>query len=265
MKIAIIGCGAMGSSMAKQLSRAHTVAVFDKFPEKISFRTDHPTISICRTPEEAMQHADFILLFVKPHDLKGVASELKQHLTTDQLVVSGLAGTSIAQLKKALGEKTSILRMMPNLAVEYGQGVLGCVEAPEINASLKEKISKAFSVLGLILWLPEDKIDALTALASSGPAFILIIIEAMIDAGIAMGFTSTDARHLILQTLGGTLSLLEKTGKHPGELRWQVSSPAGTTIAGTLALEKANVRAGIIQTFLAAQTKAAELAARDHA
>jgi pyrroline-5-carboxylate reductase len=263
MKIAIIGCGAMGSSMAKQLSRNASVAVFDKFPEKISFRKDHPEIRICRTPEEAMEHADLILLFVKPHDLKATASELKQHLTSHQIVVSGLAGTSLAQLKKAFGEKTSILRIMPNLAVEYGQGVVGCAEAPEINALVKEKISSAFSVLGLILWLPEDKIDALTALASSGPAFMLIIIEAMIDAGIAMGFTSSDARHLILQTLAGTLSLLEKTGKHPGELRWQVSSPAGTTIAGTLALEEANVRAGIIQTFMAAKTRAAALAARD--
>jgi pyrroline-5-carboxylate reductase len=262
MKIAIIGCGAMGSGMAKQLASAHSVAVYDKFPEKIPFHKEHREIKICRTPEEVMQHADLILLFVKPHDLKAVASHIKKHLTPHQILVSGLAGTSTTHLKGAFGEKNLIVRIMPNLAVEYGQGVIGCAEAPEIGADVKEKISAAFSSLGLVLWLAEDKIDALTALASSGPAFMLILIEAMIDAGIALGFSSTDARHIILQTLAGTLSLLEKTGKHPGELRWQVSSPAGTTIAGTIALEEANVRAGIIKTFIAAYDRAASLATR---
>jgi pyrroline-5-carboxylate reductase len=262
MKIAVIGCGHMGSSMAKKLSQSHAVAVYDKHPEKIVFSQDFSQIKICRDPQEATAHADLILLFVKPRDLENAAVQLRPHLHSHQILLSGLAGTSIAHLKQVFGEKNLILRMMPNLAVEYGQGVVGFVESPNIDRDLKERISIAFADLGLILWLPEDKIDALTALAGSGPAFILIFIEAMIDAGIALGLTSRDARQIALQTIAGTHALMEHTGKHPGELRWQVSSPAGMTIAGTLALEEANVRAGIIKTFLAAYNKAAGLAAQ---
>ncbi len=264
MKIGVIGCGHMGSSMAKQLAKSHQIAVYDKYPEKISFHKDFPQIKICNELHEAVSQADLILLFVKPHDLHSAAEQLKRYLNPHHILVSGLAGTSIAHLKQVFGEKNLILRMMPNLAVEYGQGVVGFAESPHIDLDVKELITLGFSGLGLVLWLPEDKIDALTALASSGPAFIMIFIEAMIDAGIALGLTSTDAEQIVLTTLTGTVSLLQHTGKHPGELRWQVSSPAGTTIAGTLALEEANLRSGIIKTFLAAYNRAVQLSSRSN-
>jgi pyrroline-5-carboxylate reductase len=262
MKIGVIGCGHMGSSMAKQLSRSHSIAVYDKYPDKIPFHKDFPQIKICKDPQEAIAVSDLILLFVKPHDLQNAADRIKPFLHPHHMLISGLAGTSIAHLKHVFGEKNLILRMMPNLAVEYGQGVVGFAESPEVDSDLKERLSSVFSALGLVLWLPEDKIDALTALASSGPAFIFTFIEAMIDAGIALGMTSTDAKRIVLQTLLGSISMMQHTGKHPGELRWQVSSPAGTTIAGTIALEEANIRSGIITTFLAAYNKATELSER---
>src|SRR5579862_484273 len=260
MKIGIIGCGHMGSSMAKQLSKSHQIAVYDRYPEKITLHKDFPHIKICKDPQEAIAQADLILIFFKPHDLHSAAAQLKPHLHPHQILISGLAGTSIAHLAQAFGEKHLIVRMMPNLAVEYGKGVTGFAESPRIDTELKQRLTSAFAPLGLNLWLPEQKMDALTALASSGLAFNLIFIEAMIDAGIALGFTSADAKQIVAHTLAGTLSMLEATGKHPGELRWQVSSPGGTTIAGTIALEQANVRAGIIKTLLAAYQKAVDLA-----
>lgn len=256
MKIAIIGCGHMGSSMAKQLCHAHSIAAYDKYPEKITLHRDFPQIQICKDPQEAISHAELILLFIKPHDLESAAKHLKPHLNAHHTIVSGLAGTPVARLKSVFGEKQTVVRMMPNLAVAYGQGVVGCAEDPAMDSALKDKISTAFATLGLVLWLPEEKMDALTAMAGSGPAFVLIFLEAMIDAGIAMGFSQADAQAIALQTLSGTHALMQNTRKHPGELRWQVSSPAGTTIAGTCALEEANVRAGVIKTFLAAYHKA---------
>lgn len=255
----VIGCGAMGSSLAKQLSKSHPVSVYDRYPEKLSWHKDFPQIKICQSPQEAIAHADLVLLLVKPHDLKSAADQLKGHLHPPQILVSGLAGTSVAHLKEAFGEKHQIVRMMPNLAVEFGQGVVGLAEKPDIDAEVKKRLASAFASLGTILWLPEDRIDALAALASSGPAFILIFIEAMMDAGIALGLSSSDARQIALQTMQGTVALAEHSGKHPGELRWQVSSPAGMTIAGTIALEEASVRSGIIKTFLAAHRKSKEL------
>lgn len=259
MKISIIGCGNMGSSMAKQLARSHHISVYDRYPEKITLHKEHPQIKICRDPQEAVSGAEIIILAIKPHDLKQAADQLRAHLEPHQIIISVLAGISQAHLKETWKTKNSIVRIMPNLAVEYGQGVIACAENPEISVDAKENLTKLFSPLGLVLWLVEDKMNALTALAGSGPAFILIFIEAMIDAGIALGFNSSDAKDIVLQTLLGTLSLIEHTGKHPGELRWQISSPAGTTIAGNIALENAGVRSGIIHTFLAAYARAKEL------
>jgi pyrroline-5-carboxylate reductase len=101
--------------------------------------------------------------------------------------------------------------------------------------------------------------DAFTSLASSGPAFIFIIVEAMVDAGIGMGFNAKDAQALVQQMMKGSLTLLEKTSKHPGELKWQVASPEGTTIAGLKKMEEEGVRAGIINTFFAAYERAKQL------
>lgn len=256
MKIGIIGCGHMGSSIAKQLARSHHVAIYDHNAKRL--RLD-PAIKICHTPQECLSFAEIIILAFKPRDLKHAAEDLRAHLEPHHILVSVLAGVSQERLKEVWKTKNTIVRIMPNLAVEYGKGVIGCADSSDISAEVKENLTQLFSPLGLTLWLPEDKMNGITALAGSGPAFILIFIEAMIDAGIALGFNSEEAKTLVLNTIVGTLSLLEQTGKHPGELCWQISSPAGTTVAGKIALENAGVRSGIIHTFLAAYKRAKEI------
>jgi pyrroline-5-carboxylate reductase len=109
----------------------------------------------------------------------------------------------------------------------------------------------------------EDKINALTALTGSGPAFFFAMVEAMVDAGIAMGFTAHTAQDLIYQMLQGSLTLLEKTSKHPGELKWQIVSPQGTTIAGLKTLEELAIRGGVMNTFLSAYDRANKLSLSD--
>ena len=153
--------------------------------------------------------------------------------------------------------------MMPNLPLVYGMGVIGLSSSNKIKNEDKEHLTKMFGSLGKIYWLPEEKIDALTALAGSGPAFFLVMVEAMIDAGIAMGFTAADAQGLIYQMLRGSLTLLEQTSKHPGELKWQIASPQGTTIAGLKRLEELALRGGIMNTFLAAYDRAKKLSSRE--
>ena len=148
---------------------------------------------------------------------------------------------------------------MPNLALIYGEGVIGLSSDENIPQKNKEDLTKAFELLGKIHWLSEDKINALTALTGSGPAFFFVMVEAMVDAGIAMGFTAHTAQDLIYQMLQGSLTLLEKTSKHPGELKWQIASPQGTTIAGLKTLEELAIRGGIMNTFLSAYDRANKL------
>ncbi len=195
-----------------------------------------------------------MIFAVKPQNLEEVAALVKEDLRKDQVVVSLLAGVSLEILQKCFAT-ANIVRMMPNLAVIYGEGVIGLTSTQGID----ERLTKTFEPLGKVYWLAEEKMNALTALTGSGPAFFYVMIEAMIEAGIAMGFPAKDAQELIHQMLQGSLTLLEKSAKHPGELRWQIASPQGTTIAGLKKLEECALRGGIINTFLAAYERSCEL------
>ncbi len=154
--------------------------------------------------------------------------------------------------------------MMPNLPLIYGEGVIGLCSDEKMIKEDRDILAKLFESLGKIYWLPESKINGLTALTGSGPAFFFSMVESMIDAGIAMGFAAKDAQSLVYQMLKGSLTLLERSEKHPGELKWQIASPQGTTIAGLKRLEELAVRGGIMNTFLAAYDRANILTLKSH-
>jgi pyrroline-5-carboxylate reductase len=110
--------------------------------------------------------------------------------------------------------------------------------------------------MGLYAWMAEGKLEALTAISGSGIGFVLVMIEAMIDGGVHLGFTATDAREYVLKTMEGAVALVRETGKHPAELKLNISSPGGTTIAGLKVMEEQGVRSGIIHTLIASYEKA---------
>ena len=146
---------------------------------------------------EALHAAETIILAVKPQNLKQAADLIKEGLQKNKMLVSLLAGTTLETLRQYF-PAVHIVRMMPNLALIYGEGVIGLCADETIKVEDKENLTKTFEPLGKVYWLPEDKIDALTALAGSGPAFFFAIVEAMVDAGIAMGFYSPgSARHCL--------------------------------------------------------------------
>lgn len=259
MKIGIIGCGTMGSGIAQRLGLQHTLAIYDRDEDWINELSRITGAKACKSIAEVFQSSDVIILAVKPQNLLTVSKDAKQNLSKDKLVISMLAGTTISTLKQQFGH-TPILRMMPNLAAIFGKGVIGLVENKDLSAKMKKNVEKMCEELGSVYWLPEDKIDALTALTGSGPAFTFVIIESMVDAAIAMGFGPEEAQKFILEMLEGSIDILRTTDKHPAQLKWQVTSPAGTTIAGIKKMEEAGVRQGIINTFLATYQRAKELA-----
>ena len=258
MQIAIIGCGNMGGILAERLSQTHQLFLYDHHCEKAAHLAQEGCGKACSDIGEALHAAEMIILAVKPQNLKQVVNLIKNGLQEHQVIMSLLAGTPIETLKRYFSA-AHIARMMPNLAIIHGEGVIGLSSDEKIKEADKERLTKIFEVLGKIYWIPEEKMDALTALASSGPAFFFTIVEAMIDAGIAMGFTAIDARGLVHQMLRGSLTLLEETHKHPGELKWQIASPQGTTIAGLRKLEELALRGTIINTFLAAYEQGCKL------
>ncbi len=251
MKITIIGCGNMGKALAQRLSQTNQLFLYDHHIENAESVAQDGYGKACKDIEDALHASEMIILAVKPQNLKQVATLIKDSLQENQIIVSLLAGTPNIALRRCF-PTAHIVRMMPNLPLIYGEGVIGLSSDEKVQKEDKEHLTKIFEVLGKVYWIPEEKMDGLTALTGSGPAFFFTIVEAMIDAGIAMGFTAKDAQGLVYQMLQGSLVLLEKSAQHPGELRWQIASPQGTTIAGLRKLEELALRGGIINAFLAA-------------
>lgn len=258
MRIAIIGCGNMGTAMAQSLSKEHELFLHDRDPvwteglQKEGFGKSYH--QIC----DAIHNADMVILAVKPDHLEEVADQISSSMKEEQILVSLLAGVTLETIKSYF-PTPMLVRMMPNLAATHGEGVIGLVNASHMSKEHKTEISHVFKPLGKLYWLPETKMDALTALTGSGPAFLFAIIESMVEAGVAMGFSAQDAQELILQMIKGSITLLQESKKHPAELKWRIASPGGTTIAGLLELEKSNLRSAVIQPFLASYKRAKEI------
>ena len=165
-----------------------------------------------------------------------------------------LAGVSLASLKKELPLATPV-RMISNLAMTAGKGVIGIVEEKAHTPAVKKKIEDALTGLGLLTFLPESKIEPLTALTASAPAFLLVLLEAMVDAGVTMGFSAAESTEFALQTMEGVVALVKESKKHPAQLKNDIASPAGMTIAGLNEMERLGARHAMTQAILAAFEK----------
>ncbi len=251
MKIGILGCGNMGQALAKVLSSKNHLFFYDHNYEKGEFLMEEGFGQACKTTGDLLKSAEMIILAIKPQNLREVAAEMRHQLHREQTIVSVLAGTTIDMLKSCF-PVGKIVRIMPNLAVAYGEGIVGLSSEEVVDASI-------FQRLGKVMWLPEEKMDALTALGGSGPAFFFVMIEAMVDAAIEIGFTAGEAQQLVYQMVKGGLTLLEKTGRGPCELKRQIASPGGTTLAGLKKLEEGEVGNAIRGAFLAAIARANEI------
>lgn len=256
MQIRIIGCGAMGSAIAQTLSEAgKEITLYDKLEGCADALSHAIGVPKAISPLEGLFAGDALLLAVKPQDFESVVEELKEF--DAGLVTSIITGISLKRLKEAF-PRCTILRMVPNLAVRYGDGVVALAEDPDL-LPYKARLEEMFAPLGMLRWLPEKNFDALTALTGSGPAFVFTLVEAMVDAAIAMGFSAELGLELVKQMVGGAMTMLYESPESPEELRWKVCSPGGTTIAGLRALEQCGVRSALIEAFMAAYNRAQEL------
>lgn len=258
MNIGIIGCGQMGRAFAEAWSSQQTLCFYDRHPERAEQLAQKGCGSACREIQQLVQHCDIILLAVKPQNLAEIAELVHPHIQQGQTLLSLLAGTPIAALKTYF-PSCRIFRLMPNLAILCGEGMVAFSAEESLDAKEKEAFAALLKPLGRVYWLPEAKLDGFTSLAGSGPAFFFALLEAIVEAGVAVGFGPQESQGLAVQMIKGGIVLLEKTGKHPAELKWQITSAGGTTIAGLRKFEEAAVRAGIMQTFIAACERAKEL------
>jgi pyrroline-5-carboxylate reductase len=258
MKITIIGCGTMGKGFAQRLSASCTLFFYDRHVEKAEYLQQKGYGKACHRVEDALEQSEVIILAVKPQGFAEVAKLIDRKPPANQMLISLLTGIPIARIEERFPHHR-VIRMMPNLALIYGEGLIGLTTGIQLTKKEKKQLLEICGPLGKVYWLEETKINAFTALAGSGPAFVFTLIESMVDAGIAMGFSAKDAQEIVQQMIKGSLHLLDNSGQHPGELKWQIASPGGTTIAGLRTLEELGVRGGIINTFFSAYERANEL------
>ncbi len=258
MKIAIIGCGVIGSALARHFADHNQVLLADhSYKKSLALAQELGAVAFDNV-HEAIKKAEMVVIAIKPKDLAAFVADSAPAFKHAPMVVSVLAGTSVALLKQYF-PSCIIVRIMPNLPMICGEGVIGFVQTPQMKPELKKVIEEAFDGLGLLLWLSEDQLEGLSAIAGSGPAFNLVIIQAMIDSAIMLGFTPEQAKEYVLKTTEGSVALLRSTGKSAEELINQIASPGGTTRAGLNVLDEKEAPQIIKNTYHATFNRAKEL------
>jgi pyrroline-5-carboxylate reductase len=265
-KIAFIGSGAMGEAMIKGMAAqgviqpGHVVASDPVAARREQMKTQFG-INTTDTNASAVQDADVVVLSVKPQVLPKVMAELQGKIPSEALVLSIVAGVPIATMQAGLAHDR-IVRTMPNTPAQVGMGVTVWVATPAVTTVQRQQTHAILGALGEQVMVEEEHyLDMATGLSGSGPGYIFLIIESMIDAGVQIGFSRADALKIVLQTIEGSVALVRSTGLHPAELKNRVTSPAGTTAAGLFELEQSGVRAAIIRAVEAATRRSEELGA----
>ncbi|MDP8922498.1 MAG: pyrroline-5-carboxylate reductase [Chloroflexota bacterium] len=207
----------------------------------------------------ALGQGDVVVLAVKPQDVTTVLADIGPHVTTDQLVVSIAAGVPIATLESGLERAVPVVRVMPNTPCLVRAGMAAVARGTHASPEHEATVLRIFNATGKAVALPEKQLDAVTALSGSGPGFIAVLIEALIDGGVRVGLARDVATTLAVQTTLGTAQLIAETGEHPARVKDMVTSPGGTTIAGIHALERAGVRAALIDAIVEATERSREL------
>lgn len=258
--LAIIGAGNMGEALLGGILRAgitapEQVIVSDVSPERRDKVCRQFGVRSAEDNAQAARQAQVILLAVKPQNLATVAAELKETLTREHLVISILAGMPVARLQAALGDAPTIVRVMPNLPALIGQG-MSVIASDSASPAQVDLVTDILRTVGEVLALPEKHLDAVTALSGSGPGFVYLFIEALAEAGDAVGLPKDAARLMAKKTFIGACRLLETSEEEPEELRRRVTSPGGTTEAGLRVFEELGLR----DTFKAALERSARRA-----
>ena len=261
--LGVIGVGAMGSALARRIVESSVIPgdkiiLADRREEHVRDLAQELSLQWAKIPVLA-EATDTIILAVKPQQMQDVLAELGDYLTSAHLVISIAAGITLTDLTKWMGEDKAIIRVMPNTPCLIGKGAVVMSPNAHVTETQLDLAQRLFAVTGGVWVLPEEQMDAVTGVSGSGPAYVYLFIEALIDGGITAGLSHDVAKELAIQTVIGAAQMVRETDEHPAVLKKLVTSPAGTTAAGLRELERGSVRASIIEAVLAATARSREL------
>jgi pyrroline-5-carboxylate reductase len=266
MRLAFIGGGIMSEAILagvlhRGLAKSSEIVIGEPLEDRRTYLME--TYKVTSIPEnnQAIKGAELLILAVKPQDLRSVLAGLCCTLKSDQTVLSIVAGARLSTLIRGLSH-SAVIRVMPNTPTRVSAGMSVWTAAPEVSTEALQATTNLLEAMGSQRYVDEEKyLDMATALSASGPAYVWLFLESLIDAGVTLGLPREFASMLATQTLLGSAKMATETGWTPTELRHQVTSPGGTTAEALLVLEDGAFRATIIQAVLAAYERSQELGA----
>lgn len=285
-RIAIIGGGSIGEALLSGLLRAgrkvKDLVVSERVPERAKYLADTYSVLVTSSLADAVGGATFIVVAVKPADVESVVGELTKAASAaegdsaEQVFVTVAAGITLAFFESKLPAGTPVVRAMPNAAAVVGAGVTALAKGRFVTEPQLDDVKSLFDAVGGVLTVPESQMDAVTALSGSGPAYFFLMVEALVDAGVAAGLSRGVATDLTAQTMAGSAALLlerldreqgpsdsEALGKQvdatAAQLRAMVTSPGGTTAAALRELERGGFRTAVDAAVQAAKMRSEQL------
>jgi pyrroline-5-carboxylate reductase len=266
--IAFVGAGVMAESMIAGLLKKALIPathVIASHPREDRRQRLEERFGILTTESnfEAASGADLVVLTIKPQVLQSVMRQLSGSLSPQQVLVSVIAGAPIDVLVAGLGHQ-AVARVMPNTPAQVGQAMSVWNTTPGVTDMQRLRVQAVLSALGEELWVEEEKyVDMATALSGTGPTYVFLMMEALIDAGVHMGFPRRIAEQIVLQTVSGSVAFARDSGKHMAELRNMVTSPGGTSAEAIYQMEKGGLRTVLSRAVYAAYQRTQVLAGRE--
>ena len=263
-KIAFLGAGNMAEALIAGLVKAKlsdpaNLLATDILATRLEVIKSRYHIQVGSKNSEAGSWADVIILCVKPQIMNKVLADIQSGLSEKQLVISVAAGVPIQSIQTKIGQTIPVIRAMPNTPAVIQEGVTALSGCHGLSANYLEVAKKIFESVGTVAVVDESLMNAVTGLSGSGPAYVYLAIEALIDGGVRVGLPRNVAHALAVQTVLGSAKMVRETGEHPALLKDRVTSPGGTTIAGLQRLEEGGLRATLIEAVEAATQRSREL------
>ncbi|MGN0947835.1 MAG: pyrroline-5-carboxylate reductase [Megasphaera sp.] len=258
--IGICGTGNMGRAIVKGLVAANAIPadhiyLYNIHRAKADALAKETGAIVVDTPQELAQHSQALIMAVKPNIMEAALEEVRTALTPDTVLVSIAAGVSLEKLAFYTGPETKIVRVMPNTPAMVGEGMASISPNHNVTQAETDDTVAVFSSFGKAAVTDEKLIDAVCGLSGSGPAYVYMFIEALADGAVREGMPRQMAYTFAAQTVLGSAKMVLETGRHPGELKDDVCSPGGTTIAAVQALEESGFRAAAMKAVIASAEK----------
>lgn len=264
MKIGFIGCGNMGGAMMHGILDSgkctpQELMASDALEAALESRKKEMGILVSSDNREVVKFADVLFLAVKPQYYPSVIDEIKDVATKEQIIVTIAPGKTLAWLESEFGKSLKIIRTMPNTPAMVKEGMMGMCPNKNVAAEDLEAVRDICSGFSNTEVISENLMDVVTAVSGSSPAYVFLFIEAMADAAVADGMPRGQAYKFAAQAVLGSAKMVLETGKHPGELKDMVCSPAGTTIEAVRVLEEKGFRSAVFEAMKACVKKSREM------